>query len=152
MSRGLYCSLMAIAAACSICGCSQGPPPIVPVEGVVLLNDQPLPFARVRFAPNLHGPGGDYLAEGITDENGRFQLTCKGQPGACACENYVMVLEGPMTEKGRGISAAAQAEATKYLDSLKNRPIPVAYGTASKTPLSVSVTAEQTEYKLELKR
>jgi hypothetical protein len=139
--------------ALSYCGCApEGPPPIVPVEGVLLLDDEPLPHARVRFAPNLHGPGGDYLAEGITDENGRFQLTCKGQTGACACENMVMVVEGPMNAKGRGMSAASQDEAARFLASLKNRPIPPQYAIATKTPLFVTVSAGQTEYKLELKR
>jgi hypothetical protein len=141
----LFCAL-------AIAGCSEGPPPIVPVEGVLLLDHQPLPHARIRFAPNLNGPGGDYLAEGVTDENGRFQLSCKGQPGACACENMVMVSEGPMSKAGRGISAAAQEEAARFLASLKNRPIPAVYATASKTPLTVAVTAGQTEYTLELKR
>jgi hypothetical protein len=134
------------------CGCSEGPPPIVPVEGVLLLNNEPLPHAKVRFAPNLHGPGGDFLAEGITDENGRFQLTCKGQPGACACENMVIVVEGPMIPEGRGPSGAAQAAADRFLASMKNRPIPKEYGMASKTPLSVNVVQGQTEYKLELRR
>lgn len=139
-------------AALTFCGCSKGPPPIVPVQGVILLNDQPLPHARIRFAPNLQGPGGDYLAEGVSDDDGRFELTCKGKPGACACENMVIVIEGPMTPKGRGMSEAAQAEAARFLASLKNRPIPPIYATASKTPLFVTVTADQTEYKLELKR
>jgi hypothetical protein len=152
MSRVFFSTLVASVAALTLCGCSKGPPPIVPVEGVVLLNNQPLSNVRVRFAPALQGEGGDYLAEGITDENGRFELTCKGKPGACACENRVMVIEGPMSAKGRGMSATAQAEAAKYLAGLKNRPIPAAYATASKTPLSVTVTAGQTEYKLELKR
>jgi hypothetical protein len=152
MARVLFGTFAVGVAALTLCGCSKGPPPIVPVEGVVLLDNQPLPHARVRFAPNLQGPGGDYLAEGITDENGRFELTCKGQSGACACENRVIVVEGPMTPKGRGISEAAQTEAANYLNGLKNRPIPGVYATASKTPLFVTVTAGQTEYKLELKR
>jgi hypothetical protein len=151
MTRLLFASV-AISISFCICGCSEGPPPIVPVEGVLLMNDEPLPHALVRFAPNLHGPGGDYLGEAVTDENGRFQLTCKGQPGACACENMVIVLEGPMIPEGRGPSGAAQAAAARYLASLKNRPIPKEYGTASKTPLSVKVIPGQTEYKLELRR
>jgi hypothetical protein len=152
MARAYFITAIVAIATFALCGCSKGPPPIVPVEGVLLINNQPLPHARIRFAPNIDGPGGDYIAEGITDEEGRFQLTCKGQSGACACENMVMVIEGPMTEKGRGISAAAQAEAAKFLSSLKNRPIPLVFATASRTPLFVTVSAEQTEYKLELKR
>jgi hypothetical protein len=152
MSRVYLCSFVFSIIAIGFCGCAQGPPPIVPVEGVVLLDNQPLPHARIRFAPNLHGPGGDYLAEGVTDDQGRFQLTCKGQPGACACENMVIVIEGPMIPKGRGPSAEAQAAAAEFLASLKNRPIPTTYSTASKTPLTVVVTADKTEYVLELKR
>jgi hypothetical protein len=136
----------------TISGCSKAPPAIVPVQGVVLLDNQPLPNVRVRFAPKDVTLEDDLLAEGVTDENGRFQLICKGQPGACACENLVMVIEGPMTEKGRGMSSAAQGEAARYAAGLKNRPIPKIYATASKTPLSVFVTPGRTEYNLELRR
>ena len=73
------------AAALLLPGCSpKAPPPIVPVEGVVLLGGQALPHAQVSFVPMVADLGFEYVAVGTTDEKGRFQLTCKGQAGACA--------------------------------------------------------------------
>lgn len=84
-----------VLAAALVGGCGTGkpePPPIVPVEGVVLLEGRPLNKVVVQFQPATnHDP--EYLATGVTDEKGRFKLTCKGQPGACSGENQVAVKE-----------------------------------------------------------
>ena len=63
-------------------GCGKEPPPaIVPAQGTVLLDGAPLPNAQVRFIPNI-GYGAEYIATGVTDDQGRFTLQCNGQPGA----------------------------------------------------------------------
>jgi len=67
-------------------GCGKPPPPpIVPAEGLVRLDGRPLKHAQVRFLPAI-GYGAEYVAVGVTDDNGRFKLTCQGQPGACSGE------------------------------------------------------------------
>ena len=137
-----------LATAAALTGCSKPPPAIVPAEGTLLINGQPLPGAFVQFVPTTDGIGSDYIASGTTDDQGRFQLTCKGQPGACACMNVVMVNEAPMPEKVRGNQ---NAEA-KHQASLKNRPIPGRYYNTSNNPLKVEVTAGKSDYKLELTR
>src|SRR5262245_2230951 len=93
-----------LAAALLAAGCNKTPPAIVPAEGVVLLNGQPLPHAEVQFVPMLRGFGGEYIAVAVTDDQGRFKLLCKGQPGACAGENKVTVTEGPVPDEFRGQS------------------------------------------------
>jgi hypothetical protein len=130
-------------------GCGSKPPVIVPVEGVVLLNGTPLPNAKVRFFPTLE-KSSDYLAQGVTDDNGHFTLTCHGQPGACAVENVVTVAEDDIPE--HLTPESARAELQVYLKGLKNRPIPPQYRDASGTPIRVTVSADQREYKLDLKR
>jgi hypothetical protein len=144
--------VVACAAALWLCGCSKGPPPIVPVEGVVLLNNQPLPHAEVSFVPMVADLGFEYVATGVTDESGRFRLTCNGRSGACSGESRVIVIDAPVPEEARGMGGDAQAAMAKYYEGLKNRPIPSKYATAASTPLTVTVTAGQTEYKIELKR
>lgn len=152
MTRSTLGATALCAAALFLSGCSQAPPPIVPAEGVVLLNGQPLASAQVEFVPMHPNLGMEYVAIGTTDDKGRFQLTCKGKPGACAWENRVTVTEAPLPEKARGMSGEAQMEMSRYYRGLKNRPIPEQYANVARTPLVVKVAAGQTEYKLELRR
>jgi hypothetical protein len=152
MTRSIPGAVALLAAALALPGCSKSPPAIVSAGGVVLLNGQPLPNAQVQFVPMIQGYGAEYIAVGITDEKGRFTLTCNGQPGACACENRVTVADAPPPAKTRGLSDEAQAEMTRFYAGLKNRPIPPDYGSVAKTPLVIKVTPGQADYTLELKR
>ena len=148
MTRSTLGAAALLAAALFASGCSKSPPPIVPVEGVVLLNDQPLPNAQLQFIPTQPGLGMEYIAVGTTDEKGRFKLSCKGQAGACACENRVTVADAAIPDDVRGNQAAE----AKYAAGLKNRPIPGAYGKLATTPLVIEVTPDQKTYELRLKK
>lgn len=70
----VHCTMAAI-------GCSGSPDGIVPVEGTVTLDGQPLPGAQVKFQP----PDGtlDNIAIGFTDQEGRFSMHLLGtlEPG-----------------------------------------------------------------------
>jgi hypothetical protein len=140
-----------VLAAALLVGCGKTSPAIVKVTGVVRLGSKPLNKARVVFIPQV-GTGPEYVASGLTDEAGRYQLTCNGQPGACTGENRVLVLESDNPPALRGESLEVQAKLVKYRQSLGNRPIPGKYGTAVRSPLRVTVTAEQTEYEFDLTR
>src|SRR5262249_7030915 len=87
-------------AVCCACGRGKKPPQIVAVEGRVTVAGKPLPKAEVRFYP-VTSFGGEYIAVGETDDEGRYKLTCVGKPGACACENRVTVTEGPLPDNLR---------------------------------------------------
>jgi len=152
MFRTIPGAVVVFAAALVLSGCSKSPPPIVPVEGVVLLNGKPLPNASLQFIPTQSGLGMEYISVGTTDEFGRFWLSCNGQAGACAGENLVTVVEGPAPAGARGLSAEAQAEMSRYYAGLKNRPIPENYNSAARSPLKVVVTAAQSDYKIEMTR
>src|SRR5262245_47813861 len=135
-----------LAAAVLLGGCGKAPPPpIVPVEGTLLLNGAPLPRAQVRFVPMIEY-GTEFIATAVTDDQGRFTLTCNGQPGACAIENHVVVAD-EIPERLTGENA--QRELAEYRRSLKNRPIPPKYATLGESPLRVAVKADQKEYKVE---
>ena len=139
-----------IALSLFIHGCGKEPPPaVVPVQGTVLLNGVPLPKAQIRLIPKI-GYGAEYIATAVTDESGRFVLQCNGQSGACATENTVLVTEADIPPEFQGENR--QRELAVYLKSLKNRPIPQSYGSPVSTPLQITVTKEQPEYKFELKR
>jgi hypothetical protein len=134
-----------------VAGCGKVSPPIVKAEGVVRLGGKPLNKARVVFIPQIEG-GQEYVASGLTDEVGRYRLTCNRQPGACAGENRVLILESDNPPELRGESLEVQAKLVQYRQSLGNRPIPGKYGTVVRSPLRATVTAEQTEYNFEITR
>jgi hypothetical protein len=133
-----------------LCGCREAPPPIVPAEGVVLLNGKPLAKVEVRFFPKTDY-GAEYIAKGVTDEQGHFTLTCKGESGACACENHVVIDEAELPAQLKG--EKAQAELNEYFAKLGgiNR-LPPKYRNLSDSPLVANVNKEQKSYKFELKR
>ncbi len=131
-------------------GCGKTPPPpIVEVEGTVRLEGRPLYNVEVRFIPNIQY-GAEYLAKGITDKEGRFKLTCKGKPGACAGENHVLVKETEIPARLKGENA--QRELAIYLQSLGDRPLPPQYADLIDNPLVANVSADQKEYNFELTR
>ena len=132
-------------------GCAPSRPAIVPVEGVLFLNDKPVPHAEVQFVPMERGLGAEFIAVGITDDQGRVTLLCNGQAGACACENRVVIADASPPESARGQSSASQIEMSRFYAGLKNRPIPPDYATASRTPLAVTVSGERGEYRIDLK-
>jgi hypothetical protein len=144
---------LGLALALLACGCG-GSPPLTEVEGTVLLNDQPLPNALVRFVPELPGQEGTLTSVAITDAQGRFRLTCEGKnaPGAVVGKHRVVVTEAPPPEEFRGMSRKAQEGYAAYRARQKNRPIPVVYGNLWKTPLQVEVKQDQKTYPLNLTR
>ena len=135
-----------------LAGCSGGTkaPEVVAAEGIATLNGQPLPNAQISFTPTAAGVGGQFVATGVTDEQGKYKLTCNGKPGAAVGENIVTVAEGPLPDELRDENA--QAKAGTFAAKLKNRPIPTEYGVAATSKLKVTVAAGKTDYPLELKR
>jgi hypothetical protein len=145
-------ALSCMVAAGLLGGCGKDPPPpIVQAEGTILLDGKPLNKAEVRFIP-VDEVGAEYIAKGVTDEQGRFKLMCKGQPGACAGENYVIVKEADIPARLR--SESAQKELDEYLNkTLGNRPIPAKYSNVANSPLRATLSTDsKTHYFFELKR
>jgi hypothetical protein len=130
-------------------GCGKSPPAVVPAEGVIRLDGKPLKNVQVRFVA-VSDAGPESIATGVTDEAGRFRLTCNGRPGACAGENRVVVTEGDIPKRLQGEDA--QDELAEYLESLGGRPIPPKYSDLTASPLRANVTAGQQEYNFDLTR
>lgn len=136
-----------------VAGCSKPkPPPLVEVKGTITVNEEPLPSARIRFLPMFPGFGAEVIAEAVSDEEGRYTLTCGTTPGACIGSHRVVVEEGPLPPGTSGESGEAQMKMTRYLKSLANRPIPPQYGNLAQSPLTVEVTSGETTYDLKLMR
>jgi hypothetical protein len=140
-----------VASGLTLAGCSDGArsPTLTEATGVVLLGGQPLPNAQVTFLPTAPGLGANVQATGVTDEKGHFTLTTGGKAGAAVGENLVTVAEGPIPEELR--REEAQDKLARFRSTLKNRPIPEKYGSAT-SGIKVNVTKDQKEYRIELTR
>jgi hypothetical protein len=129
-------------------GCGRAPT-IVPASGVIRIDGKPLKKVVVRFIPkNDHGS--EYIAVGVTDDSGRYTLTCKGKTGACAGENTVLVTESELPSLPRDEKRHPQT--TEYFESLGGRPLPQKYGKLIESPLIADVQASRTDYDFDLKR
>jgi hypothetical protein len=142
--------LLGLIASIFVAGCGRTPPSIVEAEGIVLLDGVPLNHVEVRFVPSIPEGAQEYTAKGITAQDGRFTLQCKGEPGACAGENHILVIEPEFPPELQGDKA--QLKLVKYLNSLGNRPLPRQYMNFSNNPLVVNVEPGKKSYKIELKR
>jgi len=148
MTRMVFGAAATLAAA--LTGCTAKPPAIVPVEGVVLLDGAPLPKVKVLLVPMADFEGAsDYFAQGVTDDQGRFKMTCHGKEGACACENIVVLMDDIPEELS---ASSARQRYYEYMNSLKNRPVPEELRSAATSPARVTVLANQREYRVELRR
>ena len=137
-----------------ISGCGKAPPEIVPVSGIVTINGKPLANAEVKFMPMEEDLDGNFVASGVSDKNGAFTLHLQGksEPGCCACECKVLVVEGQIPGDTRGQDERSLMVAANYKKSLKNRPIPEKYHRLGTSPLSFTVSAENKEFEVKLVR
>lgn len=91
----LSLSLLMVAAGCG------GGLPLAPVEGIVLLDGQPLPNATVRFIPQSK-EGSSSIAE--TDADGKFQLTyTRDKSGAWIGKHKVRVNTSKVISETSGL-------------------------------------------------
>jgi hypothetical protein len=150
--RFFFITLLGLIALAPLSGCGGRVPAIVPVEGVVLLNGKPLPKARVQFTPQRNDLGSEFVSLAVTDENGRFALTCgyKDKPGAVVGQHTVLITEASEPDELR--NSRDPREHQKYRAKLGNRPIPPKYGAISESPLKIEIKEGQEDVKLELTR
>jgi len=88
----------------------------------------------------------------VTDDAGKFTLTCHGQPGAAVGENVVLVEESEVPEhlKGNGrIGENERIELNNYYKSLGTRP-PLKYGNMANSPLTVTVSPNRKNHNISL--
>ncbi len=116
---------------------------------MVRLDGRPLKGVQVRFLPKI-AYGAEYVALGVTDDKGRCPMICKGEPGACAGDNYVTIEEGPLPAELK--SERAQAELARFLQKLGDRPLPQKYASLADNPLAVIIEAGKKEYAFDLTR
>lgn len=145
----------------SAAGCGPGRAPVAPVEGVVTLSGKPLPKLRVQFMPDAnkgtHGP----TSTGITDDKGRFKLTCAdGRVGAVVGWHKVVIndMQVRLPIAPRHGTGEEDKSKTGNADDRVQRPtyqpprVPDPYTTSGRTPLSQEVKPGNQEVTIELAR
>ena len=125
-------------------GCSSKNKPIE-VEGVVLLDNEPVAEATVLFIPE---DGIGQPAHGMTDENGRFRLSTFSEndgalPGAykVTVTKSVPPPQPPEADPDDSRSIVAHFKAIKQQKHEK-WPLPVLYATEKNTPFHYTVPVE----------
>ena len=136
----------------TLTGCGEKPPEIVPVTGTVVYKNAPYGNVEVKFIPMRNDLDGNYVASGVTNKAGEFTLHLQGktEPGCCACECKVLIVEGPIPGDTRSQDEQSLLAAANFRKSLKNRPIPKKYERVGTTPLLLNVTAENNSFEIEL--
>lgn len=88
-----WAGVVLLAAAAGGCG---GPPAVAEVDGTVTLGGRPIAGAEVFFYPVVDGGDALPTAAAVTDDSGRYVLTCAtGQPGAVVGKHRVAVSYPP---------------------------------------------------------
>ena len=102
----------------------------------------------------LDGLGGNHVASGVTDKTGAFTLKFPGkvEPGCCACQCKVLIVEAPIPDEGRGEDEASIMAAGRYRKSQRNRPIPKEFERIGTTPLSYDVDESNKHFEIKLRR
>jgi hypothetical protein len=119
-------AISSLALACLV-GCGDGLT-VVPVQGTVLHDGQPLPNAHVTFQPvgdasDRVGPG----SYGVTDGQGRYELklTTDDRPGAVVGEHRVRVVTNTQSDPDSDLSVnTGVALPSEFLDGSYTMTVP----------------------------
>ncbi len=109
-------------------------PPLVPVEGVVILDGKPLAEANVQFHPvgNTQGRG----AAANTDADGRYSLISPDGSKGAPVGDYKVVVSKLVMPDGSLFSAA---EGVAPMDSPAREAVPARYNDYERTVLTAKV-------------
>jgi hypothetical protein len=146
-------SLALFAAVCvlSVSGCGGGER-VVSVSGTVTHNGQPVPGIVVSFVPQSVTETG--VSTGETDQDGKYSLTVvkSGSSGAVVGKHKVWISpprEAPSASDKEDKPKKQKAKTTAAKVPAELAPILKKYGSLEKSPLTVEVTGETIDLKLD---
>ena len=147
--------LLLVAFFVCVAGCGESAPELVPFAAVVKTAEgEPVSHLKLRMIPQDNSLDGNFIATGVTGEDGKCVLTLPGRDDSAipACLHKVLVVEAPESNEARQAYMAGDPTAIeKELSERKNgRPISKKYSTLQNTPLSVEVSADKPELEIVL--
>jgi hypothetical protein len=115
---------------------------LVPVTGTVTMDGSPLVGATVTYLPPQGAPPGYYGGAGLTNAEGKYEVTSSGKPGAVAGQ-YKITISREVGKDGNPIKA--DPESGVDIEQLRmqgevQESIPAKFSDASQTTLSATVT------------
>jgi hypothetical protein len=134
-------------------GCSKGVP-VAEVNGVIKMDGKPMPFVKIMFMPDPGKKTLGPISSGVSDDQGRFKLTCEDErEGAVIGWHKVVVFEGPPNlnrtpRTGRRDDDEVVKKAPKA--KAKGPHVPDRYTSSGKTPLSQEVKENKNELEIVL--
>jgi hypothetical protein len=143
-----------LAAAALATGCSG--PKLVPVTGRVTLNGRPLKNVRVEFHPDPDQGTAGPSSSAVTDDDGRFTLTCPSRdnaPGAVVGHHRVVLSDLDVYGTvfvGRGDYRTEDPKGPKEVPKFPR--FGAVYSDLGKTPFKQEVTATMGPVALEVQR
>lgn len=136
-------------------GCDRGPSFVNEVSGTVKIDGKPFSKVKVTFVPQINVDG-SFMPTGVTDEDGSFTLSMLGNDAGCpAAKCKVTITESsPPDEIQENLMSENPDDRmlSRYLKSLKLRPIPKTYTRLKLTPLVVDVSDDNHVFDFELER
>lgn len=155
--KSLNCSALLLLLVSVVCftGCGGDTlPDLVPLTAVVK-NSEGIPIGQVklRMIPQDDSLDGNFIASGVTDEEGKCVLKLPGKQDSAipACAHKVLVVEGPESADARLAYMGGDPTAIeKELSERKGRPISKRYSLLQETPLVIDVSADKPEVEIVL--
>jgi hypothetical protein len=139
---------------CCATGCSgraKGAPTLYRVGGTVTYKGQAVPGAKVMFM----GDGNSPPAVGVTDADGRYQLSSLSGTGAVAGKHAVVVLKetepDPAAKVNMTMEEAAEAAKKPVKPQTATSIIPSKYASPQTSGLEFEVKAGSNDIPIELK-
>jgi predicted small lipoprotein YifL len=115
--RPFAAALAALAAALLVAGCGGDGPKLLPVQGKVTADDQPLSKGSVRFVPDTaKGNAAKYEPAGEIGADGSYTLSTLGKPGAPAGWYKVSVVSTDPVDSSKPLAVKSYV-GKKYNDT-----------------------------------
>ena len=147
-------TLLLVTVSVLVTGCGESIPDLVPVTAFVKSADgEPIGQLKIRLVPQDNSLDGNYIASGITGDDGKCVLKLPGRQESeiPACQHKVLILEAPESAEARQAYMSGDPSAVKKeLSERKGRPIPDKYSTLQRTPLVIEISAERPEIEIVL--
>lgn len=123
-------------------GCSSGGPQVVPFEGTVTHNGEPVPNLRIYFAPTGGRP-----SWAVSDSAGHFKLDYDADhTGALVGTHKVFVVDnGGVVDETAAMSGAPRPKKSPAMAEILKK-----YGNKDTSPLDVEVKKAERSFQLKL--
>ncbi len=146
---GLTQALVASACWIGLAGCVGSDVDLVPAEGTVTLDGQPVADAGVVFTPKkkeLCLP-----AAGTTDASGRFALVTTNRPGAMLRKYRVVISKTELPDLPRGPDGEVDPAKLREMKEIKEvNYVPARYASADTSDLDATVNATSNNFTFSL--